>query len=47
MGYDKGLLIIDLYTLWSATWRAMLIAIPIWIIYIMIKIKFLAWKETW
>ena len=47
MIYDKGLLVIDLYLLWSAIWKGALIAMPIWFIYIAIKIKFLEWKETW
>ena len=44
---DNGLLVIDLYVLWSATWKGVLLAIPIWIVYIMLKIKFLDWKENW
>ena len=45
VGYDKGLFIIDLYMLWGAIWRGVLIAIPIWVMYIVIKIKFLDWYD--
>ena len=37
----------DIYELWSATWRGVLLAIPVWIIFLIIKAKFLEWKETW
>ena len=47
MWMNDGLLIINLQALWSATWRGVLLAIPIWVIYLMIKIKFLEWKEKW
>ncbi len=35
----------DWSLLWSATWRGVLLAIPTWIVYIMIKIKVLEWWE--
>ena len=44
---DDGLLIVDLFKLWTAVWQGVLIAIPIWIVYLMLKIKFLEWKEYW
>ena len=44
---DNGLLVIDLYVLWTAIWQGGLIAIPIWIVYLAFKIKFLEWKEYW
>ena len=43
MIYDNGLLVIDLYRLLNATWKAILLATPIWICYLMIKIKVRGW----
>ena len=45
--YDKGLFIIDLYEFFTVSWKALLIALPIWFMYIMFKMKFLECKENW
>ncbi len=34
------------YELFNATWKGILLAIPIWIVYIMIKIKVLEWMKS-
>ncbi len=47
MLYDKGLLVIDLYFMSIVILKGIAIAIPIWICYIGLKIKFIDWKETW
>ena len=39
MWIDSNLLIIDIYRLWDAIWKGVLIALPIWIFYIIVKIK--------
>ena len=34
------------YELFNVTWKGILLAIPIWIVYIMIKIKVLEWMKS-
>ena len=44
---DSGLLVIDLYILWNAICKGFMIAVPVWLCYIVLKIKVLDWKEYW
>ena len=37
----------DWYVSFNDVLKGIIIAIPVWLIYIVIKIKFLEWKETW
>ena len=37
---------IDFELLWSATWRGILIAIPIWCVYIVIKVKIIDYLDN-
>ena len=46
MWIDGNLLIIDIYRLFSATWKGVLLATPIWICWLMIKIKWQMWRES-
>ena len=39
MGYESGILVLDLYKLFDSMWKGVLIAIPIWCTYLIIKIK--------
>ena len=43
MWIDGNLLIIDIYRLWDAIWKGVLIALPIWCTYLVIKIKITDW----
>ena len=37
----------DWYISFNDIFKGIVIAIPVWLIYLIIKIKFLEWKENW
>ena len=43
--YDKGLLVIDLLEFGSVVLQGILIALPLWFLYVLIKIKYRKWVE--
>ena len=45
MIYDNGRLVIDLYRLLNATWKALLLSTSIWMCYLIIKIKITGWRK--